>query len=73
MLRVERLCSGYGRIQALHGVDLHVGAGEIVTLIGANGAGKTTLLMSVCGAPRASAGRVLLDGRDIRGGASFRA
>ena len=65
MLAVENLHSGYGRIQALHGIDLAVGQGEIVTLIGANGAGKTTLLMTICGKPRASAGRVLLDGQDI--------
>ncbi|MGE5477152.1 MAG: ABC transporter ATP-binding protein [Bacteroidales bacterium] len=65
MLAVENLHSGYGRIQALHGVDVAVGQGEIVTLIGANGAGKTTLLMTICGKPRASAGRVLLDGEDI--------
>ncbi len=65
MLAVENLHSGYGSIQALHGIDLAVGQGEIVTLIGANGAGKTTLLMTICGKPRASAGRVLLDGQDI--------
>jgi branched-chain amino acid transport system ATP-binding protein len=65
MLAVENLHAGYGRIQALHGIDVHVGKGEIVTLIGANGAGKTTLLMTICGKPRASAGRVLLDGQDI--------
>jgi branched-chain amino acid transport system ATP-binding protein len=65
MLAVENLHSGYGRIQALHGVDVAVGQGEIVTLIGANGAGKTTLLMTICGKPRASTGRVLLDGEDI--------
>jgi len=57
MLAVENLHSGYGRIQALHGIDVHVGRGEIVTLIGANGAGKTTLLMTICGKPRAT-GRV---------------
>ena len=65
MLRIENLHSGYGRIQALHGIDLEVRQGEIVTLIGANGAGKTTLLMSVCGSPRATQGRVLLEGQDI--------
>ncbi|OAN50907.1 ABC transporter ATP-binding protein [Magnetospirillum moscoviense] len=65
MLKVENLHSGYGRIQALHGIDLEVGQGEIVTLIGANGAGKTTLLMTICGNPRATQGRVLLDGTDI--------
>jgi branched-chain amino acid transport system ATP-binding protein len=65
MLKVENLHAGYGRIQALHGVDLEVGQGEIVTLIGANGAGKTTLLMTICGNPRASQGRVLLNGAEI--------
>ncbi|MDA8232354.1 MAG: ABC transporter ATP-binding protein [Magnetospirillum sp.] len=65
MLAVENLHSGYGRIEALHGIDITVGAGEIVALIGANGAGKTTLLMTICGAPRASKGRVLLAGEDI--------
>ncbi|MBI3446067.1 MAG: ABC transporter ATP-binding protein [Magnetospirillum sp.] len=65
MLRVEGLHSGYGRIQALHGVDISVAEGEIVALVGANGAGKTTLLMTICGNPRASAGRVLLGGEDI--------
>jgi branched-chain amino acid transport system ATP-binding protein len=67
MLRVEGLCSGYGRIQALHGIDLEVGKGEIVTLVGANGAGKTTLLMTICGKPRASGGRVILAGEDVTG------
>jgi branched-chain amino acid transport system ATP-binding protein len=67
MLKVENLHAGYGRIEALHGIDLHVNDGEIVTLIGANGAGKTTLLMSICGNPRATAGRVLLEGQDITG------
>ncbi|HLO76430.1 MAG TPA: ABC transporter ATP-binding protein [Magnetospirillum sp.] len=65
MLAVENLHSGYGRIKALHGIDVSVGKGEIVTLIGANGAGKTTLLMTICGKPRATSGRVLLDGQDI--------
>ncbi len=65
MLRVEGLHSGYGRIEALHGIDLDVAAGEIVALIGANGAGKTTLLGTLCGSPRATKGRVLLDGADI--------
>jgi branched-chain amino acid transport system ATP-binding protein len=65
MLRVENLHSGYGRIQALHGIDLEVEEGEIVTLIGANGAGKTTLLMTICGNPRATQGRVILGGQDV--------
>lgn len=65
LLEVAGLCSGYGRIEALHGIDLTVAPGEIVTLVGANGAGKTTLLMTLFGDPRARAGRVRFDGEDI--------
>jgi branched-chain amino acid transport system ATP-binding protein len=65
LLEISRLRAAYGRIEALKGVDLTVGAGEIVTLIGANGAGKSTLLMTICGRPRAAEGRIVFDGRDI--------
>lgn len=65
MLLLEDVHTHYGKIEALHGVSVEVNQGEIVALIGANGAGKTTLLMTACGNPRASAGRVLLEGRDI--------
>ena len=65
MLDIKGVETFYGRIQALRGVDIEVCRGEIVTLIGANGAGKSTLLMTVCGDPRAAAGRITLDGSDI--------
>jgi branched-chain amino acid transport system ATP-binding protein len=65
MLEVRGVATFYGAIQALHGVDLQVGKGEIVTLIGANGAGKSTLLMTVCGNPRARSGSIVLDGEEI--------
>ena len=65
MLEVRAVATFYGAIQALHGVDLDVGQGEIVTLIGANGAGKSTLLMTICGSPRARAGTIRLEGQDI--------
>ncbi|UQG59208.1 ABC transporter ATP-binding protein [Marinobacter sp. M3C] len=65
MLILEDIHTHYGKIEALHGVSVEINEGEIVTLIGANGAGKTTLLMTVCGSPQASAGRVVLEGRDI--------
>lgn len=65
MLQFEQVHARYGAIKALHGVSLHVEKGEIVTLIGANGAGKTTLLMTLCGKPRACAGRILFEGQDI--------
>ena len=67
MLSVKGVATFYGAIQALHGVDLDVAKGEIVTLIGANGAGKSTLLMTICGNPRAREGSIRLDNEDITG------
>jgi len=67
MLKIQNLKSYYGRLQALRGVSLHVGSGEIVTLIGANGAGKSTILNTVAGLINRSEGKILLDGKDIRG------
>ena len=65
MLTITGLHAGYGQIEALHGIDLHVPQGSIVTLIGANGAGKTTLLSTICGNPRATKGKIVLGGTDI--------
>jgi branched-chain amino acid transport system ATP-binding protein len=65
MLVVESLSAGYGRIAALHGVSLTVGAGEIVAILGANGAGKTTLMKTIAGVHPASAGRILFEGETI--------
>jgi branched-chain amino acid transport system ATP-binding protein len=59
MLELEDLRVGYGNIEALHGISLSVGEGEIVTLIGANGAGKTTTLMTISGCVRARSGAIL--------------
>ncbi len=65
LLELEGVETFYGAIQALHGIDIHVDAGEIVTLIGANGAGKSTTLMTICGSPQARTGRIVFDGQDI--------
>lgn len=65
MLSFNQVSAHYGKIQALHDVSLHIEQGEIVTLIGANGAGKTTLLGTLCGDPRATAGSIIYDGKDI--------
>jgi len=65
MLSVSGVHTFYGAIEALKGIDLEIGAGEIVSLIGANGAGKSTLLMTLCGSPRARQGRVVFEGEDI--------
>ena len=65
MLKVSGVHTFYGAIEALKGIDIEIGAGEIVSLIGANGAGKSTLLMTICGSPRARQGRVFFEGEDI--------
>ncbi len=65
LLAIRGLHAAYGKIEALKGVDLDINPGEIVALIGANGAGKSTLMMTIFGKPRARAGQILFDGRDI--------
>lgn len=65
MLEVAGLKSAYGRIEVLHGIDLVVAQGEIVTLVGANGAGKTTLMRVISGIQPASAGSIRFEGRDL--------
>jgi len=67
LLEVTAVSAGYGAVQALDEVSLHVMPGEIVTLIGANGAGKSTLLMTLCGDPRARSGSIRFDGAEISG------
>src|SRR5207237_1936038 len=66
LLHVSGLATGYGKIGVLRGVDLNVGAGEVVALLGPNGAGKTTLLRAVSGLLPWS-GRVRFAGRDLAG------
>ena len=65
MLIVENLHAGYGPIDVLKGITLHVGAGEIVTVLGANGAGKSTALMTICGANPARQGVITFAGQPI--------
>ena len=65
LLKVRGVQTFYGKIQALKGIDMDVNQGEIVTLIGSNGAGKSTLMMTICGTPRARAGSIHFDGKDI--------
>jgi len=67
LLAIRGLRAAYGKIEALKGVDLDISPGEIVALIGANGAGKSTLMMTIFGKPKARAGQILFDGRNITG------
>jgi branched-chain amino acid transport system ATP-binding protein len=65
MLRIRNLDSGYGSLNVLRRVSIHVKPEEIVTIIGANGAGKTTLLKTISGLLRAQAGEIFFNGTDI--------
>ena len=67
MLTLERVVARYGRMTALDGVTLTVGARELVCLIGANGAGKSTTLKTISGLIIPAAGRIVFDGAEIQG------
>jgi len=67
MLSLTNVSSGYGAIEALKGITLHVEKGEIVTLIGANGAGKTTTLRTITGLVSATLGDVIFEGKKLNG------
>ena len=70
LLEVRGLKAGYGPFAVLHGIDLDVGAGEIVAVLGANGAGKTTLNRALSGLIRPTAGGIRFAGADIAGAGS---
>ncbi|MET8359627.1 ABC transporter ATP-binding protein [Micromonospora sp. NPDC005171] len=65
LLEIDNLKLLYGRIEALHGISLHVDQGEIVALIGANGAGKTTTMKAISGLHAISGGSIKFDGVDV--------
>jgi branched-chain amino acid transport system ATP-binding protein len=65
MLAIDRITSGYGPAEVLHGVSTAVAKGEIVALIGANGAGKSTLLNTIVGRIATRSGQIAFDGTDI--------
>ena len=65
MLRLKNINTYYGKVHALKNVSLHLGEGEIVTLIGANGAGKTTILNTISGVTPASAGEIMFSKESV--------
>jgi len=67
MLKIKGLQVSYGGIHAVKGVDLEVGQGELVTLIGANGAGKTTTMKAITGLKAYSSGEIEYMGQSIKG------
>jgi branched-chain amino acid transport system ATP-binding protein len=66
MLEIRQLSAGYGRARVLFDVELEVGAGEVVALLGRNGAGKSTTLKAIMGLLATTAGEVVFDGHDLR-------
>ena len=71
MLNVEGLHAGYGRTEVLHDVNLRIGEGEVVCLLGANGAGKSTLLGCLSGVVRPTKGKVSFNDIEVTGAAPF--
>ena len=72
LLQVKNLRCGYGSLEVVHGVSLHVCPGEIIGLLGANGAGKTSLLKAIVGLLPPWQGDILVDGRQTRGEPAWR-
>ena len=71
LLELKKLEVAYGGIQAVKGIDLEVGEGELVCLIGANGAGKTTTLKGICGLLPVKAGKIFYGGANVTGKPAF--
>ncbi len=67
LLELSRVRTGYGRVEVVHGVDLHIAQGEMVTLVGANGSGKSTLLKAIVGFLPITAGEARFDGGALTG------
>jgi branched-chain amino acid transport system ATP-binding protein len=67
MLEVNHLKAAYGQVQVLHGIELKVPKGQVVTLIGSNGAGKTTTMRAISGMLKPTGGSILLGGKSIAG------
>src|ERR1700677_4246788 len=65
VLRAEHISKNYGAVTALTDINLHLGKGEVLGLIGDNGAGKSTLLKILCGFQPADAGRIILNGEEV--------
>lgn len=67
LLEIKKLNCSYGNVQVLWDVDLTIGEGEVVALLGANGAGKTTLLNNITGSVKPASGEVFFEGKNILG------
>ena len=66
LLSIEKLCKSFPGVKALQNVDLHLQAGEVLSIIGENGAGKSTLMKILAGVQPQDSGRILIDGQPVR-------
>jgi branched-chain amino acid transport system ATP-binding protein len=71
MLQIKNLVAGYGKVQVLHGISIHVPKGKVVTLIGSNGAGKTTTMRAISGMIAPTSGEISLNGKRVEGKESY--
>ena len=71
MLTIKKLSAGYGKVQVLHGIDMEVPKGKVVTLIGSNGAGKTTTMRAICGMIKPTSGEITLNEKRVDGLESY--
>lgn len=67
MLEIDNITAGYGKLQILHDLSIHVDAGELVSVVGANGAGKSTLLRAISGLIETRTGEIRYEGAKISG------
>ena len=65
MIDIKGITKSFGKLQVLKGIDLHIGKGEVVSIVGPSGAGKTTLLQIIGTLDKADTGKVTIDGVDI--------
>ncbi|MFW0785984.1 ABC transporter ATP-binding protein [Gordonia sp. CPCC 206044] len=67
MLELDNITAGYGKLQILHDLSIHVDAGELVSVVGANGAGKSTMLRAISGLIETRTGEIRYEGERISG------
>ena len=65
MIRIEGIRKSFGNLQVLKGIDLEIGKGEVVSIVGSSGAGKTTLLQIIGTLDKADSGKVVVAGEDV--------
>ena len=66
MIDIKGITKSFGPLQVLNGIDLHIGKGEVVSIVGPSGAGKTTLLQIIGTLDKPDSGEIIIDGTDVR-------